>query len=247
MPSWDSALTDVTFLESGRKSPYLPIRYIVFFLLSITTCLVTSFLSTAVLLAGVQNFHSNETLTTTHPEINLASFEAGARILSEYTSPVQRGFRWMGPLLNKGNPEDLLKEIGAHKHCWKNRGSPSRFGVSLSHSGLIHTILVEHEQGGILEAPKNIRIWEIKRPNRKSNPHVPLANESPNPLMRPNMLTLLTSLLYDPRSTVSAQNFTFNHIGPPVNEIIVDIVDNWGHSKLTCLSALRVYGIQFPL
>ncbi|PVF91541.1 hypothetical protein CPB86DRAFT_878457 [Serendipita vermifera] len=247
MHAWDSALTDVKFLGNAKKSSSFRIHPIALLLVSVITCLVIYLLPMVALLPGVQVLQPNEVTHVIRPEVNLASFEAGARILSEYTSPIQRGFPWIGPFTNRGlgDPEILLKDDSAHRHCWKIRNTHSRFGVSLSYSGLIRTIVVEHGKG-ILEAPKNIRIWEIRRQRSESTSHSPLAKESPDSQPSPNMLILLASFVYDPTLTESTHNFTFNHIELPVKEIIVDIVDNWGHSKFTCLSAFKIYGVQFP-
>ena len=166
-------------------------------------------------------------------------------------------------------PSVVLQPVLEPGKCWAFSGNRGHIGVTFLHSTEIHYIDLEHISPSLVgsgaSAPKTGVLWALvgNQEARRLRPHL-----SSNELWssvghdRPIIPTFATSykedglffpllaFSYNVSSSVRSQRFSVNrnilslHLCH-VRAVVLDIHENWGDKRKTCVYGLRVYGRMY--
>ncbi|KAI0755712.1 hypothetical protein C8Q74DRAFT_1373466 [Fomes fomentarius] len=202
------------------------------------------------------------------PTNTLAEYDSithNISIVSTLTSPTFTELRtrvdigWWMRLLGKSQrlPRTpatvLMRDRYLPKECWPLRGSAGFVGINLGRDVYIVNITIGHHldiRSLSPSAPQHVAIWGIPIPS------APMVGERESALPWPSASGLsqalqgivpvfLGRLQYDIHSGVAAQDFCIrSNITESIafNQVIVEILDNWGSERFTCLYGVRVRG-----
>ncbi|KAH8981087.1 hypothetical protein EDB86DRAFT_2977558 [Lactarius hatsudake] len=131
--------------------------------------------------------------------------------------------------------------------CWAFHGDSGQLGIQLAKAIHVTTLTVGHtNMSSTSLAPKGFILWGLKPVD--SNFCAEFGGVGPPQLNFGSMLcgVCLLSGIYDPSNSQLYQNFTADPSTPyyanSFDNVIVQIVGNWGHPGFTCIYCIQVYG-----
>jgi hypothetical protein len=230
MTGWDSTLTDTEYLckrqQMSRGLRASPLRF--------------AYLLPTILIASIVVAIANLPRELSPSNVNLGSFENGARIIEAYTSTSSQSSSWFPLVFGKvlGPPIVVLKEPIRRQQCWSLQGQRNTLGILLSHPGLVQMIGIEHSVEDFIEngvhPPDRFRVWATKMQQDKDIPTIePTSGRS-------HSLVLLGSFELGSSTSKLAHNLTITATHEVVRELIIEFIcqDN----ERRCLYGFRVYG-----
>ncbi|KAI9459240.1 hypothetical protein BJY52DRAFT_1077578, partial [Lactarius psammicola] len=133
--------------------------------------------------------------------------------------------------------------------CWAFHGDSGQLGIQLAKAIRVSALTVGHtNMSSTSSAPKGLVLWGLK----------PVGSDFCAAFggMGPPRLNLSSGLcgvrllagIYDPSNSQLYQNFTIDPSTPTsyhanyFDNVIVQIVGNWGHPDFTCIYRIQIYG-----
>ncbi|KAH9171250.1 hypothetical protein EDB89DRAFT_1972798 [Lactarius sanguifluus] len=131
--------------------------------------------------------------------------------------------------------------------CWAIHGDSGQLGIQLAKAIRVTALTVGHtNMSSTTSAPKGFVLWGLKPVD--SDFCAEFGGVGPPRLNFGSTLcgVRLLSGIYDPSNSQLYQNFTIDSSTPyyanSFENVIVQIVGNWGHSGFTCIYRIQVYG-----
>ncbi|KAH9921095.1 hypothetical protein B0H21DRAFT_701780 [Amylocystis lapponica] len=193
---------------------------------------------------------------------DFASYASGARPIEAMTSatysfPRNAALGFVGrlfgqPLPLPHPPVTVLMHGLQPGHCWPMEGTSGHLGIKLSSPVHVTNVTVDHipniVAANIYSAPRHFVLWGfIDRSTildtesiERCRAPVPLWTNIPDGVMP----CPLTAFEYNIDRSYHVQNFEVEDWAQTfkVDQVVFQILDNWGSSESTCLYRLRVHG-----
>ncbi|KAG8753882.1 hypothetical protein FRC14_005648 [Serendipita sp. 396] len=150
------------------------------------------------------------TFAASSQNINLASFEEGARVIPIFTEPKPPQVIWTKTAFwsTYHPPAIVLTEGPVLGQCWTISYGRGSLGIALSRKGVILSIGIEHIAEALIEdpatAPKTIQIWGMN----ESGSSIQDIRDSLSAGRQVPSLTLFGSITYNATLGTPVQNFT---------------------------------------
>lgn len=157
------------------------------------------------------------------------------------------------------SPLDALTPGTHPKDCWPLRGTYGHLGITLSSNIVVTHVTIDNVVKvlalHVRTAPRNLKLWGILREpiyQERYRTHIRDQGRSMEfpqpPLARLDTSVswmLLASMTYNISSARNIQTFSVPgelvRLGIPLSTVVLEINDNWGDPKTTCLYRVRVH------
>ncbi|KAG8845171.1 hypothetical protein FRB91_002015 [Serendipita sp. 411] len=172
---------------------------------------------------------------TSPTTVNLASFEEGATVIPSLTHPHPYQRTWTNAVLwpRYQSPTVVLKRDSTQ--CWKLPSGHGSIGISLSSRGVVRMIGISYPaKAPRSNAPRKVKVWAVHETNVQRHGSHSFGSQT-------TTLYVLGTFIYNSTSESPDQNFTVPP-SPPISDIVVEFMDNWGVGTFTCVYGLRAYG-----
>lgn len=196
---------------------------------------------------------------------DFACYAAGARAIESLTSNTysgdhHEGFAFLKGLFNRPRhvpnpPSAALKRDIQPGSCWPMSGPAGYIGIRLSDPVYITNVTVDHMSSALARevrsAPRSIRVWGLVETSvipasileaHETGGDNPLPSSVYSYVPAGFTLIPLGQFRYDVRLPQHIQTFPVNKPTPKTDQVIFQVLDNWGSTEFTCLYRLRVHG-----
>lgn len=206
-------------------------------------------------------------------QVNLPDFaqwSSGARVIAAYTTTTYSVLSGRSVFMQRTRiqdwrgPEMALTVSTGLGTCWPLEGDHGTLGVFLSRVIRPSFVTVEHAPRAIsfdsTSAPRDMEVWGLKETGTSvmqsqgadhTRSAAPALRNVPSEQLTswlPAGAVLLAKFTYNARSSAHVQTFpVLPNIwddGINVGSVIFTVLNNWGHSRYTCLYRVRVHGVD---
>lgn len=133
--------------------------------------------------------------------------------------------------------------------CWAFHGDSGQLGIQFAKAIRVSALTVGHtNMSSIASAPKGLVLWGVKPMNSDFCAAFGGINQSRLNLGSELCGVRLLAGVYDPSNSQLYQNFTIDsdpnisYYASYFDNVIVQIVGNWGHPDFTCIYRIQIYG-----
>ena len=181
--------------------------------------------------------------------VDYANISAGGRAVKELTSATysltQRNLYGIFSKVGKGHsPAVALMEGLEPGQCWAFHGDAGQLGIQLTHPIHVSSLAVGHANiSSTASAPKKLVLWGLK-PTNSDLCTVSQDGDTPSPDFGLGYCGVrLLSIIHEPSRSTLYQNFPVTSASSHYfDQLIVQILENWGHPKFTCIYRIQIYG-----
>ncbi|KAH9923088.1 UNC-like C-terminal-domain-containing protein [Fomitopsis serialis] len=187
-----------------------------------------------------------------------ASYSAGARTIEGMTSktyemPDERGLfvrLFSRPAKTPHSASTALKRGTQPGHCWPMAGSSGFIGIQLAEPVLIKNVTVDHAPSSLTPAregdtaPRSIVVWALIPMSSAVTTEPPKIQSINVPVPEGFRIVAIAQLEYDVFKPQHIQTFPVDAgmQGVKVDQVVFQVLSNWGSVDFTCLYRLRVHG-----
>lgn len=181
--------------------------------------------------------------------VDYASLSAGGRTVEALTSVTysltrRNLYRIFSKVRKDHSPAVALMEGLEPGQCWAFRGDTGQLGIRLAHAIRVSSLVVGHANISSTDsAPKKIVLWGLEPTN--SNLCTGLQDvDTPSPDFGSGYCGIrLLSTIHEPSRSTLYQNFTITPVSSHYfDQLIVQVLENWGHPSFTCIYRIQIYG-----
>jgi len=183
------------------------------------------------------------------PIIDYASLSAGGRTIKALTSTTysltqRKLYGIFSKVRENHSPAVALMEGLEFGQCWAFHGDAGQLGIQLTHAIRVSSLVVGHANiSSTTSAPKKLVLWGLKPAN--SDLCTVLRDvDTPSPDFGSGHCGIrLLSVIHKPSSSTLYQNFTITPVSSHYfDQLLVQILENWGHPSFTCIYRIQIYG-----
>jgi len=181
--------------------------------------------------------------------VDYTSLSAGGRPIMALTSATysltQRKFYGIFSKVGEDHsPAVALTEGLELGQCWAFHGGAGQLGIQLAHPIRVSSLVVGHANiSSTASAPKKLILWGLKPAN--SDLCTALRDiDTPSPDFGFGYCGIhLLSVIHEPSRLTLYQNFTITPVSSHYfDQLLVQILENWGHPSFTCIYRIQIYG-----
>jgi hypothetical protein len=181
--------------------------------------------------------------------VDYASLSAGGRTVKALTSATYSLTpRNIYGIFSKAkvdhSPAVALTEGLEPGQCWAFCGDVGQLGIQLTQAIRVSSLVVGHANtSSTASAPKKLVLWGLK-PSNSSLCMVAQDVDTPSPDFGVGYCGIhLLSIIHEPSHSMLYQNFTITPVSShSFDRVIVQILENWGHPRFTCIYRIQIYG-----